>query len=92
MIKRCFKKMFDSAMNLNKVNILQLLEVNKNIKLLDLGCDDGLWTMELAKKIKTTQVYGVDIVDERLRLAEQLGVKVRKGDLNNKGSRLADYL
>ena len=74
--------MFDDAFSLNQKNILDLLEENKNCILLDLGCDDGTWTMQLAKKIKTKNIHGVEIVEKRKIEAEKKGIEVAKNDLN----------
>jgi len=49
---------------------------------LDLGCSDGTWTTECAKKMGTKQVYGVEIVDELRSQAQSKGITVEKGDLN----------
>lgn len=84
MLKRIMCKMFSNAMELNKTNILALLEENKDADLLDLGCDEGTWTLELAKKINTEKCYGLDIMDKRLKQAKLRGIKVKKGDLNRK--------
>jgi 2-polyprenyl-3-methyl-5-hydroxy-6-metoxy-1,4-benzoquinol methylase len=66
----------------NKQNILNLLQEDKKAKLLDLGCDDGGWTLKLARKIKTKDVSGYEIIKERARKAEKRGVNVKLGDLN----------
>jgi len=75
--------MFDRAMNLNKENILNFLDKDKDAIFLDLGCDDGLWTMKLAEKLGAKKVYGVDIIDEKLNIASKNGVVVKKCDLNS---------
>jgi len=62
--------------------ILSLLEQDKDCRLLDLGCSDGNFTLELGKRIGTTQLYGIDIVEEFIEQAEQKGIEVYKGDLN----------
>jgi len=82
--KKILRKMLFNAMNLNKSNILNLLERNGDAKLLDLGCDEGTWTLKVAKKIQTMNYYGLDIVDERLNEAKLKGVIIQKGDLNQK--------
>lgn len=84
MLKRILHKMRSNAMGLNNANILDLLERDKNAQLLDLGCDEGTWTLKLAKKIQTINYYGLDIVGERLNEAKLKGVKIQKGDLNQK--------
>lgn len=81
-MKKFFQKMFEQAMALNKKNILEFLENNPSAKLIDLGCDSGEWTMELAKRIDTKEIYGVDIIDERIKNAKLKGIKVYKSDLN----------
>lgn len=75
---------YNSAARLNEKNILSLLEEDKNAKLLDLGCDTGEWTLKIAKKIGSKDVYGVEIVDERIKQAKAKGIKVAKADLNEK--------
>ena len=84
MIKRIMGKMFQNAMDMNRSNILGMLEEDRDAKLLDLGCDEGTWTLELAKKAGTRECHGLDMVDERLEQARKKGIIVRKGDLNKK--------
>jgi len=81
-MKHIFAKMFDNAMALNKQNILSLLEKNPDAKLLDLGCDDGTWTLELAKKIGTKNITGVDVVEERLQQAKKNNIMTKNADIN----------
>ena len=71
-------------MNENKKNIFTLLERNPNAKLLDLGCDEGSFTWKIANKIGTKSIYGIEIVDERIKMAKKKGIKVLKSDLNKK--------
>ncbi len=81
-MKKYVEGMYTSAAVLNQKNIHRLLEPNPNARFLDLGCDDGKITLDMAKKIGTPHVYGVEIVDSRILQAEEKGVKVKKGDLN----------
>jgi len=81
-IKRLFHGMFESAMHLNKENILGLLDPNPTALLLDLGCDDGQWTAELARQIGTCRIYGIDIVEDRLAQARGKGIIGLRADLN----------
>ncbi|MBF0556550.1 MAG: class I SAM-dependent methyltransferase [Nitrospirae bacterium] len=82
MVKKIFEKMFNSAMDLNKMNILSMLEPNTDAKLLDLGCNDGVWTTELANAAGTKNIYGIEIVEERIKLSKEKGIIVQSGDLN----------
>lgn len=83
-MKNFLEKMYTNAGNLNYKNILGLFEKNNKAHFLDLGCDDGVLTMKLAKKINTTKVYGVEIVKERIVMAQKKGVRVEKFNLNDK--------
>jgi SAM-dependent methyltransferase len=73
--------MWNAAMDLNRSNILQCVPRRPDLKLVDLGCDDGVWTMQLAAQAGTTNVWGVEIVPERAAAAEQRGVRVARSDL-----------
>lgn len=68
----------------NKENILKFLEVNKKAKLLDLGCDDGEWTLKLAEKIKTKDIHGYELIEKRAEQARERGIEVCIGDLNRR--------
>lgn len=82
MLKNTFHKMRQKAMFLNQRNILSLLEQDESARLLDLGCNDGEWTLELAGIIQTKDIDGLDIVEERLREAAEKGIKTHFGNLN----------
>src|SRR5712691_11922983 len=61
---------------------VESLEKNNDAKLLDLGCYTGTMALKFAEIIGTTQIYGVDIVDEMLTYASERGIKVYRADLN----------
>lgn len=82
MIKKIFAKAFSHSMEVNKQNIIALLDRDPNARLLDLGCDDGIWLERAAKKVGTKHIYGIDIIPERLKMATDRGVKTTLGDLN----------
>jgi len=81
---RIMRKMLYSAHKVNNSNILGLLEKNETAKLLDLGCDDGAWTLDVTKKSQALESYGLDIVDEKLKEAQTRGLITQKADLNQK--------
>lgn len=83
-MKKYLQKLYEEAVELNHKNIFHLLGKNSNAKFLDLGCDDGELTEKLAEKIGTNNIYGVEIVEKRIKLAEEKGIKVKKFDLNNR--------
>ncbi|MGZ3744085.1 MAG: class I SAM-dependent methyltransferase [Pseudobdellovibrionaceae bacterium] len=81
-MKRYLGQMYAEAVALNQKNIRDLLDRNSNTHFLDLGCDDGKLTVEMAAKIGTQNISGVEIVESRILMAEEKGVKVKKFDLN----------
>lgn len=77
-------RMNDRAVNLRKGMIFSLLEkAGPQAKMLDLGCDDGTWSLALKEKTGAGEIYGVDVVDQRIEEAENKGVKAVKADLNH---------
>ena len=83
-MKKYLQKLYEKAVNSNHKNIFSLLGKNSNANFLDLGCADGNLTMKLAKVIGTVNIYGVEIVDEKIKIAEENGIKVKKFDLNKR--------
>jgi len=84
MLKKILTNCYNSAARLNEKNILSLLEKNANARLVDLGCDDGKWTIQIAKTIGSSKIYGIEIVNQRIEQAKKRGIKVKKADLNMK--------
>lgn len=82
MLKKYLISLIDNSYRQNSQNIVNQLEINPKATLLDLGCDDGKWTLELAKKIQTKNIYGVEVVPERIKIAKKNGLKIFKADLN----------
>lgn len=83
-MQRYFRWMRGNTIRQHQKNLLLLHEKNKAAKLLDVGCDDGEWTMEVANKINTKQVFGMDLFQEPLKKAKRKGVDVKIGDLSKK--------
>ena len=84
MFKNLFIKMWAKAMENNLSNILRLCDRKKNANFIDLGCDDGIWTLKVAKKIGTKNIFGMDYIEKQLKKARVNGVKTRRVDLNKK--------
>lgn len=79
-LRSWFIGLFDSAMELNRRQILADLPRHGG-RLLDLGCDDGDWTMKLASVTPREGVHGVEVVEERAVVARSRGVEVVVADL-----------
>lgn len=83
MFKKYMSGLWGKAYEGNYDNILSLLEVDPCANFLDLGCDDGAWTLRCASKIGTCSINGVEVVDERANLARDKNVVVKSADLNS---------
>lgn len=75
--------MWENASAANYRNILKLADRRQNSKLLDLGCSDGKWTIELGEKIGSTDLYGVELGKDAV-LSRQKGIRVEEVDLNER--------
>lgn len=72
-----------SSFELNQRNILDLVAQRPHPRLCDLGCDDGTWTIELARAARADDVHGVEIVPNRAALAQARGVTAAIADLDH---------
>ena len=66
----------------NRKNILSLLKEDKAGRFIDLGCDDGSLTIDVANKIDTKSVFGLEKNPGRLTECKKKGVRVMMGDLD----------
>jgi len=80
-MKRILQQMWDTAVAVNKRNILSLISKNENARILDLGCSNGDWTISLANKLGTQHIAGIEIVDEDVRKSLNKGIDCLKSDL-----------
>jgi len=83
-MKTMMATIFSAAVEYNHKNIIDLLEVNEQALFLDLGCDDGAFSLEIAQRIKAKNIYGVEVVPDRIKIAQEKGVKVKDFDLNGR--------
>jgi len=79
-----FYRFYDSSVCAFKESILNLLEEDSKAKLLDCGCNGGEFTLEFAKKIGTSKVYGIEIDKKAAEAAKSKGLKVYNKNLNEK--------
>ena len=68
----------------NRANILSLVHAEHTpCRFIDLGCDDGSLTLEVAEKIGTTSIYGLEKNPTQLSCCRAKGIKVVSGDLDD---------
>lgn len=84
MLRRYLESMFSEAMRLNRDQILRSLP-RKTETLLDLGCDDGEWTLQVKAHANAMHACGLEIVESRAETARSRGIETVVADL---GSRL----
>jgi SAM-dependent methyltransferase len=73
---------FRASERRNKERILELARPAPGGRLLDLGCNDGAFTMELVGRVGAAEAYGVEFVDSLAGEARGRGVEVVSNDLN----------
>ena len=83
-MKKILLKLWSYSEQINRENFLSLLERDASAKLLDLGCDNGEFTIEASKIIGTNRIYGTDLIKERLKKTKEKGIYIIKADLNKK--------
>lgn len=76
-------KPYEESVRLCKESILNLTKKNHNAVILDCGCDDGSFTTQVAKRICTKHIYGVEISKASVK-AKERDIKTESSDLNNR--------
>ncbi len=66
----------------NKEAILDVIEPRAHGRLLDCGCGDGEFTVQVACRARVSEAYGIDCAYDRIEDATDRGVIVTKSDLN----------
>lgn len=67
----------------NRKNFLNLLERDSGATMLDIGCNDGKFTLQCAEKIGASQVWGIDIDEQMIKKARELGIRTKVWDANS---------
>ena len=80
-LKPLLTRIYENAAEMNRDNIARLVQNAGGAALLDLGCDDGVWTQRLARSISATEVQGVEVVEAAAARAAENGVRVTRADL-----------
>ena len=67
----------------SKRAILDVIEPCAHGRLLDCGCGDGEFTVQVACRARVSEAYGIECVSHRIREANDRGIIVTKGDLDD---------
>jgi SAM-dependent methyltransferase len=76
------QRLFGSTENENRRIILETVPPREGARMLDLGCSDGHWTLTVAHHVGTTDIYGVEMLEERAAEARGRGVNALVADLS----------
>jgi len=74
--------LFHDADRENRKTILNLIESQPGTKLIDLGCGDGTFAMELFERSRAEEIYGADFLEQSCQKAIEKGIIARRVDLN----------
>jgi len=84
---KSLRKIEYEAYRVCQLKILSLIEAPEranNLKLLDIGCGNGNFSLECAKKCNAKEIYGLEIDKKAIKKAKRKGIKVYKSDVNKK--------
>lgn len=81
MLKQYLTQLFEQAAKDNRANIIKAASNNKSKSLLDLGCDDGSWTLKVATAAQAEDLYAVELIEEQALKAANKSIKVSTTDL-----------
>jgi len=79
---------------LNPTEVLNKLELSKNMIAADFGCGSGGWVLPLTKILENGKIYAIDILEEplsalssKIKAQKLFNIEIVKGDIE-KGTRL----
>lgn len=83
--KKICSEVFDEKYSISHKNrikkVLDLLEIQNEGRLLDLGCGDGEIT-SLFSKETNSKLYGIDLVEENIKKAKEKNIQAKQCDLS----------
>ena len=75
-------KLYNSVDHSNRKTILGLTEYDKAAKFLDVGYSSGEFTKEVAAKIGTNEVYGIELMENLVQSSRDKGIITYQANLN----------
>ena len=73
-LKKYFGQIHEQGYRWNQNKLLNLLEESRDAKILDIGCSDGSFTKKVADKVRSTDIFGIELVKGRAVEAHKNGV------------------
>lgn len=83
MLQEIAKRSLERSAERNRKNILALIKLNISggVRFLDIGCDDGEFSVAMARAVGTTNLYGVEIVASQAAIARERGIIINEANL-----------
>ncbi len=72
----------DKEYRSNQQKIMEIAEDIDDGRLLDIGCNDGSFSIEIADHIKAKEIYGIEIDANIAKKAEEKGIRIKVHDAN----------
>jgi len=69
LFKSYFRNLQAKTTFLNQKQLLDLLEINEDAKVLDIGCCNGQFTKEIAEKVGTNKICGLEVIEDLCQIA-----------------------
>lgn len=83
LLSNLFYKSYYDSVRLCKDSVLKLTKKDQSAVILDCGCNDGSFTVQIAKRIYAKHIYGIEISNAS-SIARERGIKTKSSNLNNK--------
>lgn len=80
---RRLQQLFEATDRRNRERILELCQPVPDGKLLDLGCADGAFTVDLAERIGASEVHGIEFAETPAARARERGIDVLSTSLED---------
>lgn len=84
MLRKYFSYLYKDTETSYRDTLYTLLTYNKNSRVLDCGCWDGVNTKKIGSALGTNFLFGVEINKSKAKEASKRGIKVKTFDLNKK--------
>lgn len=76
LLKKYLGQIYEQGYEQNKDELLNILEEDRNAKILDIGCHDGSFSKRVIDKVRSDKVFGIELVKDSASKAHKRGVDV----------------
>ena len=83
-------RLFRETEEENRRIILETMPVRPGARMIDLGCSNGAWTIDVARHVGASEIYGVEVMEDAASTARGRGIDVVLADLSQGLEQLED--